>query len=125
MAIIGVGVDLVEVERFERQLAAAPGLAQRLFAPDELVGAGAKVERLAGKFAAKEALIKALGGPAGLSWVEIQITKDATGRPGLTLAGASAATAAAAGVGALHLSIAHDGGFATAYVVAESQPGGA
>ena len=115
--IAGIGVDLVDLARFEDQLERTPALRQRLFHPLEANNA---VRQLAGSFAAKEALVKALGSPAGLSWTELRVWRDEKGRPILISEGASSETIAAAGVSALHLSISHDGGMLVAYVIAEA-----
>ena len=75
---MGIGVDVVDVERFEQTLARTPGLRERLFTPAE---ATLPPGSLAGRFAAKEALAKALGAPAGLRWVDAEIVKNTDGRP--------------------------------------------
>ncbi len=116
--ILGVGVDLVDISRFERALNRAPRLAERLFTENE---AQASTRTLAGRFAAKEALVKALGGPAGLRWSELQVSKNSAGRPVFLASGQSAVTLAQAGVVRLQLSISHDGGMACAFVVAEAR----
>jgi len=120
--IVGIGVDLVDIPRFERSIARTPRLLDRLFSPAERV---LPARSLAARYAAKEALIKALGGSDGLHWTEIQITPEASGRPWFTLSGSTAATVAARGISALHLSMSHDAGLATAYVIAESSDGAA
>lgn len=130
MAITGIGVDLVDIARFEQQLAKTPGLTERLFAPAELSGEAAlKPATLAGKFAAKEAFIKALGNGAGLNWHDLRVVKNAAGKPFFELSGDTAAASANAGVSRWHVSISHDGGMAIAYAIAESdeiyQQGGA
>lgn len=114
--VFGVGVDLVDVARFEQHLERTPKLRERLFTPLELEG---PVESVAGKFAAKEALVKALGGSDGLNWQEIEITKNLAGKPEIKITGGSASKLAAVGISKLHLSISHDGGNAIAMVVAE------
>jgi holo-[acyl-carrier protein] synthase len=114
--ILGVGVDLVDINRFERALTRTPRLAQRLFTENE---AQASARTLAGRFAAKEALVKALGGGTGLKWIELQVSKNQAGRPVILASGQSAVTIAQAGVKRLQLSISHDGGIACAFVVAE------
>lgn len=114
--VVGVGVDLVDITRFEEQVAKAPGLLERLFTATER---DASMQTVAGRFAAKEALIKALGGSDGVSWQEVEITKNASGKPEITTTGATAQAVADAGVSKLHLSISHDGGMAIAMVVAE------
>jgi len=116
--ILGVGVDLVDISRFERALSRAPRLAERLFTENE---AQASTRTLAGRFAAKEALVKALGGPQGLRWTELQVSKNQSGRPVFLASGQSAITLAQAGVVRLQLSISHDGGMACAFVVAEAR----
>ena len=119
--IVGVGVDLVDLARFEQKLADTPALLERLFHIDER---SYSPRRLAGSFAAKEALVKALGGPDGLSWTEISVERDSLGRPWLRTQGSSAQRLDHAGADRIHLSISHDGGMLTAYVIAESTSGG-
>jgi holo-[acyl-carrier protein] synthase len=114
--IVGTGVDLVDIARFERTLARTPRLVERLFAPSERTLAP---RSLAARYAAKEALIKALGGSDGVHWTEIEITPEASGRPWFTLTGSTAAVIAERGISALHLSMSHEAGLAIAYVVAE------
>lgn len=114
--IEGIGVDIVDIARFERTLERTPRLRERLFSPRERE---LPARSLAARYAAKEALIKAFGGSDGLYWSEIEVTPEESGRPWFTLHGESAATAAARGIGAIHLSMSHDGGMATAYVIAE------
>jgi holo-[acyl-carrier protein] synthase len=118
MGIVGVGVDVVEVERLQRALARTPSLADRLFTAQEQDEG--RVESLAARFAAKEAVAKALGAPGGLRWVDAEVVRDAGGRPRLVLHGDVADEAAAQGIATWHLSLSHDGGIATAVVVAES-----
>ena len=76
MSIIGVGIDVAEIERFEASLKRTPGMAERLFVRDELLlpnGERRGVASLAARFAAKEALAKALGAPAGLLWTDAEV----------------------------------------------------
>ena len=115
--IVGIGVDLVDIDRFERTLVRTPRLLQRLFSPAEQTRSP---RSLAARYAAKEALIKALGGSDGVHWTEIEITPEASGRPWFTLTGSTAAVIVERGITGLHLSMSHDAGFATAFVVAES-----
>ncbi|GAA4777940.1 hypothetical protein GCM10023351_23540 [Microbacterium gilvum] len=120
--IIGIGVDLVDVPRFERTLARTPRLAERLFTPHE---AGLPLRSLAARYAAKEALIKALGGSDGVTWTEIEIARlGEREAPRFELTGATARVVAARGIARLHLSLSHDAGLAIAYVVAESDGDG-
>jgi holo-[acyl-carrier protein] synthase len=123
MAVIGVGVDVVDVARLARVLTRTPNVAVRVFADGErdYAGAGdAGVRRLAARFAAKEAAAKALGAPSRARWREIEVVVAADGRPALLVTGRTAEVAAAAGIRAWHVSLTHDGGVAVAVVVAES-----
>jgi holo-[acyl-carrier protein] synthase len=80
---------------------------------------------LAARFAAKEALAKALGAPRGLLWTDAEVITTASGRPHLRVAGTVAAAAGGLGVSAWHLSLSHDAGIASAVVIAEGdQPTG-
>ena len=114
--IVGIGVDVVDVDRFARTLERTPGLRPRLFADAE---AGLPAQSLAGRFAAKEALAKALGAPPGLRWTDAVVTTTEHGRPEWAVTGTVARRCAQTGATDLHLSISHDGGLATAFVVAE------
>ena len=115
--IVGVGIDVVQVARLERALARTPRLAVRLFTEGER--ASVRSESLAARFAAKEAVAKALGAPGGLRWTDAEVVSDPSGRPRLVLRGGVAEEAAAQGITTWHLSLSHDGGVATAVVVAE------
>ncbi len=114
--IIGIGVDVVDVERFARQLQRTPGLVERLFVPSER---GLNVRSLAARFAAKEAIAKALGAPVGMNWQHCTIEVDAAGAPCVVVEHTVAAASRARGIESWHLSLSHDGGIATAMVVAE------
>ncbi len=118
--ITGIGVDLVDISRFGRSLERTPRLLERLYSAGERA---LPVRSLAARYAAKEALTKALGGSDGMHWSEIEVTGDASGRPLFTLGGSTATVVVDRGITALHLSITHHGGFAVAYVIAESAPG--
>lgn len=120
--IAGIGVDIVDVARVSAALRRTPALASRLFAESELgsvTGRAAPGASLAGYFAAKEAVAKALGAPRGLRWTEVQIGRTAAGQPVVRVTGAVAAVAADLGVSSWHLSISHDGGMCVAMAVAE------
>ncbi|MFI1003756.1 holo-ACP synthase [Streptomyces galbus] len=122
MSIIGVGIDVAEIERFAASLERTPGLAQRLFVERELLlpsGARRGVASLAARFAAKEAVAKALGAPGGLLWTDAEVFVEASGQPRLRVRGTVAARAAELGVRAWHVSLSHDAGIASAMVVAE------
>lgn len=121
--IVGVGVDLVDVARFEKSISSTPALLQKLFVEAELSKTGdseaVRVRSLAGRFAAKEAFAKSLGAPKGLHWHEVEIANDASGAPFFKITGSSADLAAARGADKFHLSISHDGPNAVAFVIAE------
>lgn len=120
--IVGVGIDVAEIERFAAALERTPGLAERLFTAGErelASGEDRGVASLAARFAAKEAVAKALGAPAGLSWLDAEVITEESGRPRLTVTGTVAARAAELGVTHWHLSLSHDAGVASAVVVAE------
>jgi holo-[acyl-carrier protein] synthase len=114
--IVGVGIDVVDVERFMKTLERTPGLRDRVFTPTEAVKPPAS---LAARFAAKEALAKALGAPAGMQWHDAEVQTDESGRPWLEIKGTVADQAGRLGVQSLHLSLSHDAGIASAVVVLE------
>jgi holo-[acyl-carrier protein] synthase len=115
--IIGVGIDVVDVARFAQSLARTPALTTRLFteAEQRLPSAAS----LAARFAAKEALAKALGAPVGLRWQDAEVHRGDDGRPHLAMHGTVAARAEQLGARRTHLSISHDAGIASAVVVLE------
>lgn len=120
--IVAVGIDVVLVERFTGALARTPLLAERLFTEAERLTASGNPrspESLAARFAAKEAVAKALGAPVGLHWHDCEVVTDPDGRPWLTVSGTVAAVAGERGVLRWHVSLSHDGGIASAMVVAE------
>ncbi len=122
--IVGVGVDVVDLARFERALARTPRLTERLFADEELRTDERvlPLRSLAGRFAAKEAALKALGDSEGIRWHDLRVIADSERNPSLVLSGRAAAVAERRGVATLHLSMSHDAGVAIAFVVAESAP---
>jgi holo-[acyl-carrier protein] synthase len=115
--IVGVGVDVVDVARLARALERTPSLRDRLFTQGEQEVE--RAESLAVRFAAKEAVAKVLGAP-GLPWIEAEVVTEDNGRPSLVLHGSAAETAAEQGITRWHVSLSHDGGIATAFVVGES-----
>jgi holo-[acyl-carrier protein] synthase len=122
VTIIGVGIDVAQIERFAEALERTPALADRLFLPAERVlpdGERRGVASLAARFAAKEALAKALGAPAGLRWTDAEIVTDPSGRPTLHVTGTVSERAASLGVRSWHVSLTHDAGIASAVVIAE------
>lgn len=115
-------MDVVLVERFSKALNRTPLLADRLFTESERrtpSGNPRSPESLAARFAAKEAVAKALGVPGGLLWRDCEVVTDTDGRPWLTVAGTVAAAANEQSIARWHLSLSHDGGIASAMVVAE------
>jgi holo-[acyl-carrier protein] synthase len=114
--IVGIGIDVCPVERFATA-AARERLLERLFTPSER---DSSMNRMAGRFAAKEALAKALGAPDGMSWQDAEVRKDDLGKPYFHYTGTVAARVAALGIRTVHLSITHDAGIAAAVVVCES-----
>ena len=120
--LVGVGADLVEVARIT-QLCQKDHRRTRLFTKEELAAAtqsGHEMETLAGYFAVKEAVGKALGtGLAGISWQDIQVVYQDTGKPKAVLAGAAAAKAKELQIKELEISISHTAGLAMAFAVAE------
>ncbi len=125
MSIIGVGIDVAEIERFAASLERTPGLARRLFVESELLlpsGERRGIASLAARFAAKEALAKALGAPAGLYWTDAEVWCEDSGQPRLRVKGTVAARAEELGVRSWHVSLSHDAGVASAVVIAEGEP---
>ncbi len=118
--IAGIGIDVVDLDRFERSIRRTPALVARLFAESDR---GRSPRSLAARFAAKEALIKALGGHAVLRWQEMRVVQDADGNPGFEVTGGLAAHLEALGIDTLHLSMSHDAGIASAFVVLERSGG--
>lgn len=114
--IVGVGIDVVDVARFMSTLERAPGLRERLFTPAER---DLPASSLAARFAAKEAIAKALGAPGTMSWQDATVHRVIGGPPEIEVTGTVAARAGELGVARFHLSISHDAGIASAMVVAE------
>ncbi len=114
--IVGIGIDVTQVSRFSKA-AGRDGLLERVFTPAEQ---DASMQRMAGRFAAKEAFAKALGAPTGLVWTDVEVRKDDDGKPYFACTGTVAALVAERGIASIHLSITHDAGIAAAVVVCES-----
>jgi holo-[acyl-carrier protein] synthase len=120
--IVGVGIDVVPVARFAESLARTPSLADRLFTAGEQItesGTARTAESLAARFAAKEALAKSLGAGGGMAWTDAEVLVDDVGRPSLSVSGTVLARAESLGVTRFHVSLSHDGGIASATVIAE------
>ncbi len=125
--ILGLGIDVVEVGRIARLLEGTPGRAERFlarcFTPAERTFCDARHDRASGyaaRFAAKEAVFKALGAPRGVSWQDLEVTRAEGRAPTLAISAKAAAAGQRLGVARIHLSITHDGGVAAAGVVLES-----
>ncbi|OAH16283.1 holo-[acyl-carrier-protein] synthase [Streptomyces jeddahensis] len=120
--IIGVGIDVAEIERFRTSMERTPAMARRLFVERELLlpsGERRGIASLAVRFAAKEAIAKALGAPAGLHWTDAEVYVEDSGQPRVRVRGTVAARAAELGVRSWHVSLSHDAGVASAVVIAE------
>jgi len=120
--VVGIGTDLVDVDRFRTVLRRRPSVADRLFTPHERTYAHRAVDpaaRLAARFAAKEAALKALGyGLGGMRMAEIEVVRADDGRPELVLHGEARSTAAGHGVSRWLVSLSHTDHLAQATVVA-------
>ena len=125
MAVLGVGVDVVDIDRMQRTVRRTPRVLQRLFTTGELARCTSRCGDLrfgglAARFCAKEALAKALGtGLRGFGWRDVEVVNDELGKPSVRLHGPAAAVAAARGVSAVHLSLSTSESLAIANVVLE------
>lgn len=122
MHIVGVGVDVCEVARFDAAMKRTPRLLERLFSAQEraLLG-GRPAQSYAARFAVKEAVAKVLGNTAGLHWHDCAVLDGAYGEPLITVAETVAQAAAERSIVRWHCSVSHDGGLAIAFVVAEGR----
>jgi len=111
--IDGIGIDVVDIERFKESIDRTPGLREKLFTPAE---ASKPIASLAARFAAKEALYKALSPSHGLAWHEAEVINLENGKPDFLFRGAIADLVDGAQV---HLSLSHDGAIASAMVILE------
>jgi holo-[acyl-carrier protein] synthase len=114
--MIGIGIDVVDIERFRISLQRTPSMRTRLFTPSELAYVEPQVDEvpsLAARFAAREAVMKSLG------FHEVWVERAESGMPSLAFAGRAAELSAKAGVTTWHLSLTHSDLVAAAYVVCE------
>jgi len=124
--IVGMGVDIAEIDRIQAAIIrSGPRFIERLFTPAEIEYCERhknRYERYAGRFAVKEAAMKALGTGwrHGVRWVEIEVTNLPSGKPTLNLTGVAGKFAAQLGVNNISISITHSGNFALAQVIFES-----
>lgn len=120
--MLGIGTDLVDIDRFRAVLARTPGVADRVFRDGERAYAAQAVDpaaRLAARFAAKEATMKSLGlGLGSMAMADIEVVRHDDGRPELVLHGSAAAAASGAGATRFLLSLSHTDHLAQATVVA-------
>jgi holo-[acyl-carrier protein] synthase len=122
--VVGIGIDVVDIERFRRSLRRTPSMRTRLFTRVELEFVAAQADpapSLAARFAAREAAMKALGlGLGAFGFHDVWVERASSGAPSLAVTGTAAQLAADAGVSRWHLSLTHSDLVAAAYVVAES-----
>jgi holo-[acyl-carrier protein] synthase len=126
MAIVAIGLDLARIDRFEKVHARhGQRLLERLFTAGERAYCERRASRMAsyvGRFAVKEAVMKALGTgwSSGVSWREIEVVRRSGAAPELALHGETKRIAEAKGIARFHITITHDGGIAAAVAIAES-----
>ena len=121
MATVAVGVDVVDVARFTLALQRRPRLIDRLFTARERDDTAERPERLAARFAAKEAVLKALGSGLGdAHFRSIEVQRQASGAPLIVLHDEAIALAQSRGVTQLHVSLSHTATTATAFVIGSS-----
>jgi holo-[acyl-carrier protein] synthase len=119
--ILGLGVDICEIDRMERALARHPTLRERVFTAEERAYCDSRArpaESYAGRFAAREAVIKALGGYRGRGWQEISVTRSPSGAPAIRLEGNAKARADLLGISDVLVSFTHERSSAVAFVIA-------
>ena len=122
MTTVAVGVDVVDVARFTLALSRRPRMVERLFTVRERSDSAERPERLAARFAAKEAVLKALGsglGDARFQGIEVQ--RQPSGAPVIVLYDEALALARSKGIAEWHVSMSHTGTTAAAFVVASSR----
>lgn len=120
--ILGIGIDLCQVERMAKALRAhGTRFEERVFTPGERADCDGRPQSFAARFAAKEACLKAIGTgwSGGLSFRQVEVVRAADGRPSLVLTGAAAERARSLGVRAIHVSLTHERDVAGAVVVLE------
>ncbi|MFM7718132.1 MAG: holo-ACP synthase [Actinomycetota bacterium] len=121
MDIVGLGVDICEIARMERALDRHPTMRGRVFTDEERAYCDRKArpaESYAGRFAAREAVVKALGGYPRRGWKDISVVRAPSGAPGIRLAGNAARRAEAIGVREVLITFTHEKTSAVAFAVA-------
>jgi holo-[acyl-carrier protein] synthase len=119
--IVGLGVDLCEIARMERALFRHPTFRDRVFTPEEIAYCDTKArpaESYAGRFAAREATIKALGGYGGRRWQDISVTRHPSGAPAIRLDGNAKRRADALGVTEVLITFTHERTNSVAFAIA-------
>jgi holo-[acyl-carrier protein] synthase len=119
--ISGLGVDLCEIARIERAIARHPTFRDRVFTPEEIAYCESRArpaESYAGRFAAREATIKALGGYPGRRWQDISVTRHPSGAPAIRLDGNAKRRADTIGVTDVLISFTHERTNAVAFAIA-------
>lgn len=123
MSVLGIGIDVVDIERFRVSLTRTPSMRERLFTAGELAYVADKsdpVPSLAARFAAREAVMKSMGlGLGAFGFHEVWVERAESGVPSLAVVGRAAELADARGITRWHLSLTHSDLVAAAYVVAE------
>jgi holo-[acyl-carrier-protein] synthase len=124
MAILGTGVDIIEIGRIENAIK-NPAFVNRVYTANEIeyfASRGGNPCHAAGNFAAKEAVLKALGtGLRDIGWKDIEILRDTLGKPFVILYGSAKSMAEEAGIKSVHVSISHSRGNAIAQAIVEGQ----
>ena len=121
MEIVGLGVDICEIARMERALVRHPTMRRRVFTPEEIAYCDSKArpaESFAGRFAAREAAIKALGGYRGKRWQDISVSRQPSGAPSISLEGNAKRRADAQGIDRILITFTHERTNAVAFAMA-------
>jgi holo-[acyl-carrier protein] synthase len=124
--IAGIGIDVVSIERMRAAIARHGGRFEKRILSEiereQIADRANQAEAVAARFAAKEAAFKALGGPSGLAWREIQVLREPSGAPRIEWCGAAATCVRRLGNTRTFVSLTHDAGVAAAVVVLETLP---
>lgn len=118
MAVVGIGVDICQISRLARALDKAPKLREKIFTPAER---DLPISSLAARFAAKEAVGKALGNPGQLRFAQVEVTGGRGTAPAIVLSAEAAKRAQNLGISRWFVSLSHDADTAIAMVIAESE----
>ena len=121
MDVVGIGVDLVDVERVHRLLSRRSTFTERVFTSDEIAYCSRQAspaECYAARWAAREACRKALGGIREMRWHDVKVERAPTGAPRLALSGSSLARARALGVSEVMVALTHERTMAAAFCLA-------